>query len=201
MSRKYIRLCTDHVKSECSYPERYDITYLFHEDMVRNYGTYGVDYFDFVPSEKIFKWIKQHYILCSFTECFHDREPHVDLDCNDSRFDEVFNQLYRDNWIERMQQCNWYEPYEEGIWSYNAENVEKIGYSHLEKVKTLVARKFIDVPYNKFDKKSPTYRINLSFQGRMFTTLNRKKKDYYFSVSWFGRDINEVDYVWNFKMK
>ena len=201
MGRKYIRLCTNHVESQCCYPERFDISYLFHEDM---YGTYGVDYFDFVPTDRNIEYIKKNYVLYDFTECFHDKEPstrgYAD-DPDDPNHEKLFNRLYRENWIERMQECNWYEPYQDGIWNYTAESVEAIGYHQIERVKELVAKRFIDVSYNKFDDSSPTYRIPLSFQNRMFTTLNRKRKDFCFSIYWFGRDINEVDFIWGFQRR
>lgn len=198
MGRKYIHLCTNHQENKCSYPERYDISYLFHQEM---YGTYGIDYFDFVPNEKNLEYIKKHYTLYDFTECYHDREPDTGLDYNNPQHDEVFNKLYRDSWINRMIECNWYEPYQAGIWSYTARDVEGLGYHMFEEVKKLVSKRFIDVPYNKFDENSPTYRIQLHFQGRMFTTLNRKKKSEEFLVYWFGRDISEVDYIWGFQEK
>ena len=201
MGRKYIRLCTNHQENKCSYPERYDISYLFHKDM---HGTYGVDYFDFVPNEKNLEYIKKHYVLYDFTECYHDREPSTSsyaYDPDDPNHEKLFNKLYRESWIDRMKECNWYEPYQEGIWGYTAESVEGLGYHMFEEVKKLVSKRFIDVPYNKFDENSPTYRIQLSFQGRMFTTLNRRNKDWYFNIEWFGRDINEIDYSWGFQRR
>ena len=201
MGRKYIRLCTNHQENKCYYQERFDISYLFHEEMQRNFG---IHYFDFVPSEKNLEWIKKHYVLYDFTECYHDKEPNTNsypYDPDDPNHEKLFNKLYRENWIERMQECNWYEPYQAGIWSYTAENVEGLGYHMLEEVKKLVSKKYIDVPYNKFDENSPVYRIHLSFHGRMFTTLNRKRKDDYFEIRWFGRDIQEVDYIWGFYRK
>ena len=200
MSRKYIRLCTNHEENNISYPERYDISYLFHEEM-KCCGTYGVDYFDFIPTEKNIEWIKKYYRLQDFTECYYDREPDVDLDCDDPNYDKVFNKLYYDSWYDRMNNCNWYEPHQEGIWSYTAEYVEAVGYHQIEEIKKLVSKRYIDVPYNKFDKNSGTYRIKVLFQNRMFTTLNRKKKDWYFNIHWFGRDIDELDYSWGFERK
>ncbi|MDE7295466.1 MAG: hypothetical protein K2N72_13670 [Oscillospiraceae bacterium] len=201
MSRKYIRLCTNHEKRTLSYPERFDICYLFHEEMQRKCGTYGIDYFDFILTEKNIEWIKKYYRLYDFTECYHDREPHIDLDYDDPDFDKVFNKLYRDGWYDRMRICNWCEPHQAGIWNYTDEFVEALGYQYIDKVRGLLSKRSIDVPYNKFEKNSDTYRIKLSFRNRMFTTLNRKKNDELFDIYWFGRDIEDVDYIWGFEKK
>lgn len=198
MGRKYIRLCTNHEESRITYPERYDITYLFHQEMG---GAYGADYFDFVPTEKNLEWIKKHYRLYDFTECYYDREPNTGLHTDDPDYEKVFNQMYRESWFDRMQNCNWYEPYQAGIWNYTADDVERLGYHKFDEVRELVSKRFIDVPYSKFDKNSPAYRIQLSFHGRMFTTLNRRKKDLYFSINWFARDINEMDCIWGFERR
>lgn len=151
MSRKYIRLCTNHEKSNISYPERYDISYLFHEEMQVE-GDYGIDYFDYIPTEKSIEWIKEHYRLKGFTEFYYDREPHVDLDYDDPNYDKVFNKLYRENWYNRMTTLNWCEPYQKGIWGYTDEDVEKIGYYKIDEIKKLVSKRFIDIPYNRYKK-------------------------------------------------
>ncbi len=199
MSRKYVRLCTNNEKSNLSYPERFDICYLFHEEMQRDCGTYGMDYFDFALTDKNTEWIKKYYRLYSLTEKFHDREPHMDMDINDPDFDRVFNKLYRENWYERMTVCNWFELYTAGVWNYTDEYVEGYGYHCIDKVRELVSKRSVDVPYNKYEKNGDTYRIKLSYRNRMFTDLNRKKNDGYFAVYWFGRDIEDVDYVWQFE--
>ena len=100
-----------------------------------------------------------------------------------------------------MRICNWCEPHQAGIWNYTDEFVEALGYQYIDKVKGLVSKRSIDVPYNKFEKNSDTYRIKLSFRNRMFTTLNRKKNDELFDIYWFGRDIEDVDYIWGFEKK
>ena len=200
MGRKYIRLCTNHQENKCYYQERFDISYLFH-DAMHIYGEYGSEYFDFVPTQKNMEWIRKYYDMYDFTECYFDKEPRVNLPCTHPDYEKTFIQQYRDEWNDRMKECCWYEPYQAGIWGGTSEDVNNIGYVRLEEVKKLVSKRFIDVPYNKYDENSPSYRINLSFKGRMFTTLNRKKKDDYFSIYWFGRDIAEKDYIWSFQEK
>lgn len=200
MGRKYVKFCTNHEENKLSFPERFDISYLFHENMKCN-GIYGAGYFDFVPTDRNIEWIKKYYRLQDFTEFYYDREPDVNLEYDDPNYDKVFNKLYRDDWYNRMQDCCWCEPHQRGIWGYTSDYVENVGYHNLEEIRQLVAKRFVDVRYSRYDKNSETYRIKLSFFNRMFTTLSRKRNDDYFSIYWYGRDINEVDYSWGFERK
>lgn len=148
-------------------------------------------------SNKFIDWLFNHYYCHEMCENFYDSEPDTDeeeynmyLDYleNTDEYSEkehtkeekkiIYNkikQMYIDYEEERIEFCNWQEPYFEGNWDMSQKYVDKLA-------RYVLKKEIRNIP---------------NIKDRLYVSIEKKQ----IRIYWYGRDILYKDYWFVFLRK